>query len=135
MLVYTQHAQKFNKMLQRTNANATINLIQVTDMSPATAMILSEPWLPQGNLSLSQGIETPVNNGGRVSIVDFLGAQAALPARRVYISEFVTLSGVFDVLLKQDSAYHIYMETFSEKLSFARKEREQKLEEARDALR
>ncbi|MDE8601682.1 lipid A biosynthesis acyltransferase [Marinomonas sp. RSW2] len=129
MLVYTQHAKKFNKMLQRTNANAAINLIQVTDMSPATAMILSER-VAAGEFIVIAGDRTPVNNGGRVSIVDFLGAQAALPQGAFILASLLRCPVYLMFCLKQDSAYHIYMETFSDKLSFARKEREQKLEEA-----
>jgi len=65
-----------------------INDNQSNSMSPATAMILSKR-VAAGELSVIAGDRTPVNNGGRVSIVDFLGLQAALnPQGAVYISEF-----------------------------------------------
>ncbi|MGO2512502.1 LpxL/LpxP family acyltransferase [Marinomonas polaris] len=129
MLVYTKHAQKFNKMIQRTNSNAAINLIQVTDMSPATAMILSER-VAAGEFIVIAGDRTPVNNGGRFSIVDFLGAQAALPQGAFILASLLRCPVYLMFCLKQNSVYHIYMETFSDELTIARKEREKKLEEA-----
>lgn len=128
MLVYTQHAEKFNKMIQRTNSNAAINLIQVTDMSPATAMILSDR-VAAGEFVVIAGDRTPVNNGGRFSIVDFLGAPAAFPQGAFILASLLRCPVYLMFCLKQDSVYHIYMESFSDKLDFTRKEREKKLEE------
>jgi len=129
MLVYTLHAKKFNSMLQHTNANAAINLIQVTDMSPATAMILSER-VAAGEFVVIAGDRTPVNNGGRFSTVDFLGTQAAFPQGAFILASLLRCPVYLMFCLKQDSVYHIYMEAFSDKLTIARKEREEKLKEA-----
>jgi predicted LPLAT superfamily acyltransferase len=129
MLVYTKHAQKFNSMMKRVNENASIELIQVTDMSPATAMILSER-VEAGEFIVIAGDRTPVNNGGRVSVVDFLGDQAELPQGAFILANLLRCPVYFMFCLKQNSIYHIYLEVFSEKLVMARKERERKLEEA-----
>ncbi|MEO9275993.1 lipid A biosynthesis acyltransferase [Marinomonas sp. 5E14-1] len=129
ILVYTKHAQKFNSMMKRVNANASIDIMQVTDMSPATAMTLSER-IAEGEFIVIAGDRTPVNNGERVSIVDFLGAKAALPQGAFILANLLRCPVYLMFCLKQESIYHIYMETFSEKLTMARKEREQKLEEA-----
>lgn len=129
MLVYTKHAQKFNRMMKRVNANASIDLMQVTDISPATAMILSER-IAAGEFIVIAGDRTPVNNGGRFSIVDFLGAKAALPQGAFILANLLRCPVYLMFCLKQDSIYHVYMELFSEKLTMTRKEREKKLEEA-----
>ena len=128
MLVYTKHAQKFNNMMKRVNANASIDFMQVTDISPATAMILSER-IAAGEFIVIAGDRTPVNNGGRFSIVDFLGAKAALPQGAFILANLLRCPVYLMFCLKQDSIYHIHMELFSEKLTMARKEREKKLEE------
>jgi len=70
----------------------TINLIQVTTMSAAQAWFFLSV-LPQGEfVVIAQGDRTPVNNGGRVSIVRLLWGPSRGYRKRVYISEFVTLS-------------------------------------------
>jgi len=68
---------------------------------------------------------------GRLS----LRAQAALPQGAFYIREFVTFVRCYLMsVLKQDSAYHIYMETFSEKLSFCSKKNETEARRSRDGF-
>lgn len=129
MLVYTQHAEKFNEMLKRTNAEASVNLMQVTDMSPATAMLLSER-VAAGEFIVIAGDRTPVNGGGRFSVVDFLGTPAPMPQGAFILASLLRCPVYLMFCLKQKSVYHIYMEEFAQKLVFARKEREQKLTEA-----
>jgi predicted LPLAT superfamily acyltransferase len=42
VLVHTKHAQAFNDMLAQAHPESQMNLMQVTEMTPATAMLLSE---------------------------------------------------------------------------------------------
>jgi len=129
MLVYTQHAEKFNKLMKQTGDNASINLMQVTDISPATAMQLSER-IEAGEYIVIAGDRTPVNGGGRVSNVDFLGAKAALPQGAFILASLLRCPVYLMFCLKHGARYHIYLEVFSESLACPRKERTQKLEDA-----
>ncbi|MBW9336987.1 acyltransferase, partial [Herbaspirillum sp. RU 5E] len=42
VLVHTRHAHAFNQLLAQLDPGSQLNLMQVTDMSPATAMVLAE---------------------------------------------------------------------------------------------
>ena len=42
VLVHTAHAQRFNRLLQRLDPLAAVELVQVTEMGPATAVMLAE---------------------------------------------------------------------------------------------
>ncbi len=42
ILVYTHHAKKFNTLMQTVTGKSDIEILQVTDMSPVTAMMFSD---------------------------------------------------------------------------------------------
>jgi len=78
VLVHTKHAQAFNQMLARLNPASQLNLMQVTEMSPATAMLLADR-IAQGEFVVIAGDRVPVAPNPRVAMADFLGAPAAFP--------------------------------------------------------
>ncbi|OEZ63224.1 acyltransferase [Duganella sp. HH105] len=78
VLVHTKHAQAFNDMLARLNPDSQLNLMQVTEMSPATAILLSER-VARGEFVVIAGDRVPVSHNPRVAIADFLGEPAAFP--------------------------------------------------------
>ena len=78
VLVHTRHAQAFNQMLGRLNPDSQLNLLQVTEMSPATAMVLSDK-VAQGEFVVIAGDRIPVAPNPRVAVADFMGAPAAFP--------------------------------------------------------
>jgi predicted LPLAT superfamily acyltransferase len=78
VLVHTKHAQAFNDMLGRLNPASQLNLMQVTEMSPATAMLLSER-VARGEFVVIAGDRVPVSQQPRVAVADFIGAPAAFP--------------------------------------------------------
>ena len=129
MLVYTKHAEKFNKLMRQTGDNASINLMQVTDITPATAMILSER-IQAGEYIVIAGDRTPINGSGRVSNVSFLGKEACLPQGAFILASLLNCPVYLMFCLKHGTRYHIYLEVFAQSLACSRKERAQKLEEA-----
>jgi predicted LPLAT superfamily acyltransferase len=78
VLVHTRHAQAFNRMLARLNPDSQLNLLQVTEMTPATAMLLAER-VAQGEFVVIAGDRIPVSPQPRVALAPFLGQTAALP--------------------------------------------------------
>ena len=78
VLVHTKHAKKFNQLLAQLDPDSQLNLLQVTEMSPATAMLLTEK-IAQGEFVVIAGDRVPVSPNPRVSTAMFLGARAAFP--------------------------------------------------------
>ncbi|KQV85174.1 acyltransferase [Massilia sp. Root351] len=78
VLVHTRHAQAFNRMLARLNPDSELNLMQVTELTAATAMLLAER-VGRGELVVIAGDRVPVSRRPRVALADFLGAPAAFP--------------------------------------------------------
>jgi predicted LPLAT superfamily acyltransferase len=77
VLVHTQHAERFNRMLQRLHPDSEVRLIQVTDVNPATAMLLADK-VAQGEFVAIAGDRVPVRQSMTVPAT-FLGQQAQWP--------------------------------------------------------
>lgn len=78
VLVHTKHAQKFNRMLAQLDPDSQLNLFQVTEMTPATAMILNER-VSRGEFVVIAGDRVPVTPGSRICRASFMGEQASFP--------------------------------------------------------
>jgi predicted LPLAT superfamily acyltransferase len=78
VLVYTKHAEKFNRLTNQYSDKSRLNLIQVTDITAATSMLLSDK-IDNGELVIIVADRTPVSNSQRVATVYFLGAKAFFP--------------------------------------------------------
>ena len=128
ILVYTRHAEKFNSLMKKVNASARIELLQVTDMSPAIAMVLSER-IEAGEYIVIAGDRTPVTGNERVSMVSFLGETAPMPQGAFILAAILKCPVYIMFCLKLEDKYHIYVEQFSEQLAFNRKQREQLIDE------
>jgi len=122
LLVNTEHAEKFNSLMKKVNNSPRIKMLQVKDMSPATAMILSER-IDAGEYIVIAGDRTPLTGQRRVSNVRFLGKTAPMPQGAFILASLLKCPVYLMFCLKQQAQYHIYVELFSEQLKFPRKQR------------
>ena len=77
VLVHTRHAERFNRILRRLNPASPVRLLQVTEVSAATAVDLAQR-VAAGEFVAIAGDRTPVG-GGRTVQALFLGSPAAFP--------------------------------------------------------
>lgn len=127
VLVHTKHAEKFNRLLNKTSDNSRLNLIQVTDITSATAMMLSDK-IDAGELVIIAADRTPVSNSQRVSLATFLGAKALFPQGAFILAALLKCPVYTVFCLKQQGKYAIYFDHFSDGLNFPRKTREQSIQ-------
>lgn len=128
VLVHTKHAEKFNHLLNQTSDNSRLNLIQVTEITAATAMLLSDKT-DAGELVIIAADRTPVSNLQRVTSVTFLGAEAFLPQGPFILAALLKCPVYTVFCLKQQDKYAIYFDHFSDMLNFPRKTREQAMQQ------
>jgi len=128
VLVHTKHAPKFNRLLKRISDNSRLNLIQVTEVTPATSMLLSDK-IDAGELVIIAADRTPVSNRQRVTKVDFLGAEALFPQGPFILAALLKCPVYTVFCLKQQGKHVIYFDRFSEMLKFPRKTREQAMQQ------
>ena len=128
VLVHTKHAEKFNHLLKQTNENSGLNLIQVTGISAATSMLLSDK-IDNGELVIIAADRTPVSPNPRVSRAEFLGAEALFPQGPFILASLLKCPVYTLFCLKQQGRQVIYFDHFSDMLTFPRKNREQAIQQ------
>jgi predicted LPLAT superfamily acyltransferase len=128
VLVHTKHAEKFNRLLRQTNADSGLNLIQVTDINAATAMLLNEK-IDNGELIIITADRTSVSPNPRVSRARFLGTDAMFPQGPFILATLLKCPVYTLFCLKQQGRQVIYFDHFSDMLTFPRNSREQALQQ------
>lgn len=127
ILVHTKHAEKFNRIMRDVDEESCMNLLQVTEITPATAVMLSEK-IEAGEVVVIAGDRTPVGGGGRHSIVDFLGAPAVFP-QGPYILASLLRCPVYTIFCVRDrGGYNIAIEPFADSIRLSRKTRDAELQ-------
>jgi predicted LPLAT superfamily acyltransferase len=127
ILVHTANAQRFNQILDRINPKASVRLLQVTDFSPATAMMLADR-VAAGEFIAIAGDRVPVA-GDRLARANFLGHQAELPAGP-YLMAAVLRCPVWLLSCQHEGGgYHARIELMTQKVTLARQDRQAGLDE------
>lgn len=132
-LVFTEHAERFNKVMEAINPDSSINLIQVTTLGPDTAILLQQK-LEQGEWIVIVGDRTSVTKEQRVIWADFLGKPAPFPQGPFMLASVLAapvylLFGLRDENESQKRpSYHVYFEPFANKIVLPRKQRMQALQ-------
>lgn len=132
VLVHTKHARLFNELMESINPASQTNLMQVTEMTPATAMLLSEK-VAQGEFVVIAGDRIPVAQHPRVAIASFLGQDAAFPIGPYVLASVLQcpVYMLFSTRTTTDKTIHseIHFELLRETIKLARKGRDQQLSE------
>lgn len=126
ILVHTKHAEKFNRMMNDLDEGNDLNLLQVTEVTPATAIMLQEK-LAAGEVVVIAGDRTPVG-GGRQTEVSFLGAPALFPQGPYILASVLRCPVYLMFCVKRARGYEIFFEAFADSIRVSRKNRQQDLQ-------
>lgn len=125
-VVYTDHAQNFNRMLQLAHADFGINLIQISHFGPDTAIMLKEK-IDQGELIVIVGDRTPPAETGRITKVDFLGHPADFAQGPFILASLLDCPVYLFFCLRENGLYRIYLEPFANRIKLPRNNRQKSL--------
>ena len=128
VLVHTKHTAKFNRLLNQYNDKSRLHLIQVTEITAATSMLLSDK-IDKGELVIIAADRTPVGYSQRLAKVDFLGGQALFPHGPFILASLLKCPVYTVFCLKQQGKQVIYFDYFSAGFKFPRKNREQAMQQ------
>ena len=131
-LVFTEHAQRFNLALQEVNPRSTVNLIEVSSITPETLILLKEK-LDQGEWLAIVGDRTPADDYARVEknrVIwsSFLGRKAPFPQGPFILAALLGAPVFLMFGLKKAQQYTVYFEEFANPLLLPRKERQTALQ-------
>lgn len=128
VLVHTRHARAFNDMLAAIDPRSQMNLMQVTEMTPATAMLLSER-VANGEFVVIAGDRVPVSPDPRVAVVPFLGSPAAFPVGPYVLASVLQCPVCLMFSVHGKNGYEIHFEQLRETVKLPRKDRDTALAE------
>ena len=134
VMVHTNNAQKFNRFFREQIGHTHTDLLQVTEITPATAMLLSER-VERGEFVVIAGDRVPVNSPGNSLYADFLGERAPFPAGPFTLAAIlrVPLVSLFCARDPQlQNRYRIRFEWLSQTTQITRKQRPQYLQQLVD---
>lgn len=119
ILVHTKHAEKFNRLLG-SRGSATIQLIQVTELSPAIAINLQEK-IERGEFLVMVGDRVPVQ-GGRTVPARFLGEEAEFPQGPYLLASLLRCPVYTLFCFPVDGRFKIHLEPFAANIRIPRGE-------------
>jgi len=122
ILVHTAHAQRFNRILERLNPRTEVRLVQVTDFSPATVMMLADR-VAAGEFIAIAGDRVPLR-GDRVVRVPFLGHAAPLPIGPYLLASLLACPAYMIGCVQKQGRYHVDVQRLAERVSLPRADRE-----------
>jgi len=123
VLVHTRHAVNYNRILSEVCPEAALNMVQVTEMGPATAIDLKER-VERGEWVVIAGDRTPVLSQGRVSVVPFLGHDAAFSQGPWILAAVLDCPVYLLFCLREGDHHTLTMERFAERIALPRGHRE-----------
>jgi predicted LPLAT superfamily acyltransferase len=126
ILVHTRHARAFNQMLAALNPDSGLNLMQVTEMTPHTAMLLGER-VARGEFVVIAGDRVPVSSHPQVMTADFLGAPAAFPIGPYIIASVLQCPAYLLFAVRTKGGSEVHFELLRETVRVPRSGREQAL--------
>ena len=126
VLVHTRHAEQFNRLLGEAGASH-LRLIQVSELDPATMLLLSQR-LDDGEWLAIAGDRVPLHGGRRVR-VDFLGHPAAFPQGPWLLAGLLKCPVNLLMCLKHQGRYRLSIEPFAPLIEWKRSTREQVIAE------
>ena len=126
VLVHTKHAQAFNQLLAQLDPDSQLNLMQVTEISPATAVLLAEK-IEQGEFVVIAGDRIPVAPNPRVAIAPFLGAPAPFPVGPYIIASLLRCPVYLIFSIRTGRTSEVHFELLRDSISLPRKDRDQAL--------
>lgn len=129
VMVLTSHAENFNKVLQQLNPQSSLNLIQVNELDPSTAMLLQQK-VEQGELVVIAADRTSSNSQGRVVNLPFLGKSAPFPQGPFILASLLDCPVFTMFCLRQNGRYQVHVTPLSSSLKGPRKGRTERLTQA-----
>ena len=126
VLLHTKHAQRFSRLLAQLNPDSQLNIMQVTELSAATAIVLAEKVV-RGEFVAIAGDRIPVTCRPRVALAEFLGAPAPFPVGPYILANLLHCPVYLLFTLRRGRNCEIHFELFRESIHLPRRERERAL--------
>lgn len=123
VLMYDKHAQKFAALIEQSEPESRMNLMQVTDLDFALALRLKEK-VQNGEWVVIAGDRVPVSAGDRVCNAEFFGEIARFPVGPYVLASLLQCPVYLLHCFRDAGGYRLVMEFFDEKIELPRDNRQ-----------
>jgi len=127
ILTHTKHAARFNRLIQKFNPDAGINVVQVTEIGPDTALDLKER-IDRGEWVVIAADRTAIESEEHYTMVPFLGAPAPFPHGAYILASLLKCPVHLLFCIKENGRYRLRLEPFSDQVQLSRGNRVRDLE-------
>lgn len=122
VLVHTAHAERFNALLRRLAPDSRVQLLQVTAVDAATAVVLAQR-VADGEFVAIAGDRVPVRQS-KVAHATFLGHEAAFPAGPWVLGALLKCPVILLACVREGAAHAVRFETVAERVQLPRGQRD-----------
>jgi predicted LPLAT superfamily acyltransferase len=126
VLIHTKHSQVFNRLLAQLDPQSQLHLMQVTELSPATAMLLAQK-IDRGEFVAIAGDRIPVSASPRVAPAKFLGETALFPVGPYVLGSIFRCPTYLMFSMRVRRTSEIHFELFRESIRLPRSRRDETL--------
>jgi predicted LPLAT superfamily acyltransferase len=124
VLIHTKHAKAFNQLLSKLDPSSQINLMQVTELTPASAIQLKEK-IDHGEFIAITGDRIPVTSHPKVIFAPFLNQNAPFPIGPYILASLLQCPVYLLFSIRTSSGTQLYFEAFRELIQLSRKQRDE----------
>nr|WP_298413053.1 glycosyl transferase [uncultured Halomonas sp.] len=128
-LMHTRNSRKFNQLLDRSTLRRGPEIIEVTEITPATALALAER-INAGGFVVIAADRVPINESGRVRHIDFLGASAPFPEGPFWLAALLRCPIYTLSCLREGTSHRVEFQPFDDTSHLRRTDREAWREDA-----
>jgi predicted LPLAT superfamily acyltransferase/glycosyltransferase involved in cell wall biosynthesis len=122
VLVHTEHAEMFNKLIAQFSPEAPVRAIPVTKVGADTAILLSDA-IARGEWVVMVGDRVPVSEGGRVVEVPFFGAAAAFPQGPYVLASVLKAPVYLLFCARERGGFEVRFTKFADRIDLPRRDR------------
>ena len=129
VLMYDQHAEKFNALMQESESDSRMNLIQVTDLDFELALRLREK-VQRGEWVVIAGDRVPVGEDKRICKATFFGDKASFPVGPYVLAGLLHCPVYLLHCFRIEEHYRLVIEFFEDEIRLTGKNKQQAYERA-----
>lgn len=122
VLMHTEHAQLFNRVIREFSPELPVRAFAVTKVGIDTAMILSQA-IANGEWVVMVGDRVPVSEQGRVVEVPFLGELAAFPQGPYILASLLKAPAYLMFCTRVRSGFDVHFTKFADLIELPRTDR------------
>ncbi|MFC0266686.1 hypothetical protein [Kushneria aurantia] len=122
LVMHTHHARRFNALFDDIERPMAVELIEVSDMGPATAQRL-QARIAAGGFVVIAADRDPIEQHARRRDISFLGATAPFPEGAFWLATLLRCPLYFLICARHQGHYHVHFESLGDGADPSRRER------------